>query len=79
MKTVRMRYPEQALQELKKADPDTPITVHFIRTLARRGDIPSFRIGRGYLLNYDKLLEYLSSPDTYPQAESVNGIRKIAE
>ena len=33
---VRMRFPAQALEELRKDDPDTPVTLNLIRTLARR-------------------------------------------
>ena len=37
--TPRMRFPAQALEELKKADPQTPVTLNLIRSLARRGSI----------------------------------------
>ena len=58
MSTVRMRFPAQALEELRKDDPDTPVTLNLIRTLVRRGDIPSVQVGRGRLINYDALLAY---------------------
>ena len=32
-KAPRMRYPEQALAELKSEDPNTPVTVYMIRRL----------------------------------------------
>ena len=32
-KAPRMRYPEQALAELKLEDPNTPVTVYMIRRL----------------------------------------------
>ena len=37
----RMRYPEQALAELKLEDPSTPVTVYMIRRLVAAGTIPS--------------------------------------
>ena len=42
--------PAQALEELRREDPETPVTLHFIRSLVKSGKIPSIRIGRGYLL-----------------------------
>ena len=54
-KAPRMRYPEQALAELKSEDPNTPVTVYMIRRLVAAGTIPSIRMGRRRLLNYDSL------------------------
>lgn len=76
--SVRMRFPAQALEELRKADPDTPVTLHFIRSLARKGLIPCVQIGRRRLLNYDALVEYLANP-TREETETAPGIRRIAE
>ena len=55
---IRMRYPHQALAELKKDDPGTPVTLYYIRRLAASGAIPVREIGRRRLINYDALLEY---------------------
>lgn len=49
MSTVRMRFPAQALEELRKDDPATPVTLNLIRTLIRREVIPSVQVGRGRL------------------------------
>lgn len=53
---VRMRFPAQALEELRKDDPATPVTLNMIRTLIRRGIIPSVQVGRGRLLEDEGLL-----------------------
>lgn len=42
----RMRFPAQALAELKQADPRTPVTLNLIRSLIRRGVIPYIEVGR---------------------------------
>ena len=44
--TPRMRFPSQALAELKQADPRTPVTLNMIRSLIRRGVIPYIEVGR---------------------------------
>ena len=38
---VRMRFPQQALEELRQIDPNTPVSLSFIRRLVRTGAIPS--------------------------------------
>lgn len=80
MSTVRMRFPAQALEELRKDDPATPVTLNMIRTLIRRGIIPSVQVGRGRLINYDALLAYLERPtEGEPKHEQVHGIRRVDE
>jgi excisionase family DNA binding protein len=66
---ARMRYPQQALELLKKEDPGTQVTVNFIRSLAKSGQIPTVKIGRRRLINYDKFLEYLADP---PEVQSID-------
>ena len=73
----RMRYPEQALAELKLEDPSTPVTVYMIRRLVSTGTIPSIQMGRRRLLNYDSLLEYLAHPVPEEAEHQRGGIRKI--
>ena len=79
MNTVRMRFAAQALEELRKDDPGTPVTLNLIRTLARRGDIPSVQVGRGRLINYDALLAYLEHPAEMKHDQQAHGIRRVDE
>ncbi len=74
---TRMRFPSEALEELKKIDPDTPVTLNFIRTLARSGKIPFVPIGNRRLLNFDALLDYLQSPPAAREPEEYGQIRRI--
>ena len=74
--SVRMRFPAQALEELRREDPGTQVTLNFISRLAASGKIPYVLIGRRRLLNYDALLEYLANP---PAEEPLPGIRPIEE
>ena len=73
----RMRYPEQALAELKLEDPSTPVTVYMIRRLVSTGTIPSIQTGRRRLLNYDSLLEYLAHPVPAEAEHQRGGIRRV--
>lgn len=76
---VRMRFPAQALEELRKDDPDTPVTLNLIRTLARRGVIPSVKVGRGRLINYDALIDFLAHPTEGEPEQRAHGIRRVDE
>ena len=64
---IRMRFPAQALEDLRKTDPDTPVS-------------PSIPVGNGNrrLLNFDALLAYLENP-TESQPKQTHGIRRIDE
>ena len=42
--------PGAGVEELRKDDPNTPVTLNLIRTLIRREVIPSVQVGRGRLI-----------------------------
>ncbi len=77
---VRMRFAAQALDELRKLDPETPVTLRFIKQLMRTGAIPSVPVGNGNrrLLNFDALEAYLENPSAEP-VQAAPGIRRIDE
>ena len=78
---VRMRFPAQALEELRRDDPDTPVSLKMIRRLMKTGAVPSVPVGGGTrrLINYDALLAYLAAPCEDTPAERAKGIRRIDE
>ncbi len=57
----KMRLISEAYKQLKIEDPNSAITLNGLRCLIKRGEIPSVKIGRKTLINYDVLLEYLSA------------------
>lgn len=59
----RMRLIKDAFEQLKKEDPETDITIYALRTIVKSGVIPTVRLGRKLLINYDSLLDYLSFGD----------------
>ena len=58
--TPRMRTAEGALTIIKAQDPNTAITLRYVRRLISTGEFPSVSVGRKKLINVDALLEYLS-------------------
>lgn len=77
---VRMRFPADALAELRKIDPDTPVSLSFIRRLVKTGAVPSVPVGAGKrrLVNFDALCAYLESPPA-EQPPTARGIRPVDE
>ena len=60
----RMRNAEGVLKELKALDPDTKITLNFIRGLIRSGEIPVVQAGCQRLVNVDLVFDYLANQGT---------------
>lgn len=60
----RMRNAEGVLKELKAQDPDTRITLNFIRGLIRSGEIPVVQAGCQKLVNVDLVFDYLANQGT---------------
>ncbi|MBD9050100.1 MAG: hypothetical protein EGR41_02290 [Ruminococcus sp.] len=58
-----MRLIKDAFEQLKKEDPETDITIYALRTIVKSGVVPTVRLGRKLLINYDSLLDYLSFGD----------------
>lgn len=48
------------LEEIKARDPKTDITIYAIRRMVRQNEVPSIRTGKKYLVNVEKLIDYIS-------------------
>ena len=77
---ARMRFPAQALEELRKADPETQVSLKLIRRLIHTGAVPSVPVcnGNRRLVNLDALINYLERPPE-GKPEQAQGIRRINE
>lgn len=56
---MRLRTIGTAYREIVENDPDTAISQWFIRKLVTEGAIPSEKSGNKYIIDLDKLEEYL--------------------
>lgn len=65
----RMRTLDQCAGYFKEQDPETTLTRYRIRQMVLNGTIPHVMCGKKYLVNLDKLIEYLSGPETAPEPE----------
>ena len=73
----RMRTLDECYNELKALDPDTAVSKYFIRQLAISGKIPCIQAGRKRLINFDKLLDYLSGNNQSQETQTSSGIRAV--
>lgn len=54
----RIRTIEKAFEEIRRTDPDTCITKHFIKNLIINGEIPHRKTGNRYLIDVDEVIKY---------------------
>lgn len=54
-----VRTIEKAVEELRKQDPDTPVTAYMLRRWIKSGVLPSVKSGNKYLVNMEILDQYL--------------------
>ena len=75
---AKMRTILEAYEAIKASDNDTALTLSGIRRLVNTGKVPSVKIGRRILINYDALTDYLNNPaDTAPLLGIEGKIRKV--
>lgn len=63
----RMRTATGILDELKAADPNTAITLSYIRRTINSGRVPVVHVGKKKLVNLDQMLEMLGRGIVVPQ------------
>lgn len=77
----RMRTAAGVLAIIKGQDPDTEVTLHYIRQLIATGKIPVTPVGRKKLVDADAVMEYIAAGQILPDVETaeVTGqIRPVA-
>lgn len=72
----RMRLVKDAYEQLRKDDPDTNITMYALRTIIKSGVVPTVKLGRKTLVNYDSLLEFFRNGDDV-ESQPIGTIRKV--
>lgn len=59
-KLARMRTIQQCTEHFKQYDPDTAISDYYLRCLVKQNKISHVMAGKKYLINLDKLIEFLN-------------------
>ena len=68
----RVRTVPQALEEIKKVDPNTAITLRALRRMVSTGEIPSVNIASKRLIDMGLLFEHLSCYNSEGMTRFVN-------
>jgi excisionase family DNA binding protein len=61
MVLAKMRTAQQVYDYLHKEDPESSVSLWYIRSLVKQGKIPVVKAGTKYLINLDKFMEFLNS------------------
>ena len=75
MALPRMRTAKGVLAEIQAQDPDTEITLHYIRYLIKTNEVPVVPVGVKKLVDVDAVLEYLSSGALVPTKDDMTSGR----
>lgn len=78
-KIPRMRLAQECFDMIHQEDPNSRVSLRYIRQLSKSGNIPTVRAGNRILINYDALLEYLSNPVSLSPANEYGTIRPVSE
>lgn len=73
-----MRGIKQAIEELKRNDPNTALTEKALRRLILTGELPAVRVGKKYLVNMNNLFDYLGGK-VFAVEKTGGGIRAVNE
>ena len=60
----RLRTLPKAIEEIKKADPDTAMTMRALRRMVNTGEIPTVAVNSKKLINLDLLFKHISCCNT---------------
>ena len=78
MSIPRMRTAERVLDEIKRADPGTEVTLHYIRAMIRAEAVPVVVCGRKKLVNVDAVMELLANGYELPTGQQkLSVIRRV--
>lgn len=80
MMIPRMRTVDEAVTEIKRADPNTCVTGSMLRRWQREGKLPYITVGKKHLINLDTLIQILETGFEVPEEPvSENEFRVIGE
>jgi len=73
----RLRTIPKIVEEIKKLDPESEITVRFVREGIANGKIPVMRLGNKMLARLDDVIAYFDNEASYEIIKPTNSIRRL--
>ena len=80
MAIPRMRTAAQVLAEIKKVDPDTCVTLSYIKRVIREEKIPVLCAGKKKLVNLDDFIKFISKceqDESEAESSTYGTIRRV--
>lgn len=74
MSLPRMRTATQLADEYRAKDPQTALSVYFLRRLISDGKVPFIKAGKKYLINADAVDAYLAAGQPADDRSTKSGI-----
>ena len=73
----RLRTIPKIVEEIKKLDPESEISVRFVREGIANGKIPVMRLGNKMLAKLDDVIAYFCDETSYETIKPTNSIRRL--
>lgn len=81
MTLPRMRTAAGVLEIIKEQDPDTEVTMHYLRHLINTNQVPVTPVGCKKLVNVDTVIAFIAAGQAPPaqeeECETVGRIRRV--
>lgn len=73
----RMRTAKGVLEVIKAQDPNTEVTLYYIRNIINSGQVPVTEVGVKKLVNVDQVIDYIASGKQIECGAEQSGIRRV--
>lgn len=77
MPIKRMRTAPGVMDAIRAEDPNTELTLHYVRTLIRTEAVPVLKVGKKKLVDVDDVLAYLAATPVLPDTPPSREIRRV--
>lgn len=77
MSIPRMRVATGVLKELRALDPETQVTLHYIRQIIKQKKVPVTEVGNKKLVDVDKVIAFLAEGCTTETPPETGEIRRV--
>lgn len=74
---ARMRTAAGVMEIIRAQDPDTEVTMCYLRRLIKSGKVPVTKVGKKLLVDADKVIAYIAAGEQGPQLTATAGTGQI--
>lgn len=74
---ARMRTAAGVMEIIREQDPNTEVTMCYLRRLIKSGKVPVTKVGRKLLVDADRVIAYIAAGEQAPQLTATAGTGQI--